>query len=119
MALKQSGVALGLAALVGMGSAALLLNQQRMPCEQRPPLTVMATLAAFVIAFCLRQFSGARFAGGQSSGEPSGAARSRASRNLLIAALLIAAACLFADARFVLQYRAICNAPLPTMNSLP
>lgn len=102
MSFKRSGVALGLATLVGMGSATLLMNPHSMPCEQRAPLTVMATLAAFVIAFCIRQF------GSGQSGSPI----SRTSNILLIAALLIAAICLFADARFVLEYRDICNAPL-------
>ncbi|HVJ09837.1 MAG TPA: hypothetical protein VM554_15775 [Acidisarcina sp.] len=104
MTLKKSRVALGLAVLVGLGSASLLLNLQHQPCEQRAPLTVMATLGAFVIAFCLRQFSGSLSSG---------------SRNILLAALLLAAACVFADARFVLQYREVCNAPLPTTNTVP
>jgi len=104
MALKKSGVALGLATLAALGSVALLMNTRHMPCEQRAPLTVMATLGAFVMAFCFRQF---------------GEGLSRAARNVLIVALLIAAACVFADARFVLRYRAICNAPMPTVNSTP
>src|SRR5271165_318218 len=101
MALKRPGVALGLAVLVGMGSATLLLTQHHMPCEQRAPLTVIAGVAAFVIAFSIRQF---------------GTAVSRVSRGMLFAALLIAAVSLFADARFVFEYREICNAPLPMMN---
>lgn len=104
MALKKTGVAIGLAVLVGIGSAALLFDLQHMPCEQRAPLTVLATLAAFVIAFCVRQFSGTP---------------SRSSRNVILAALFIAAACLFADARFVLEYRGICNAPLPAIHTVP
>ena len=104
MALNKTGVAMGLAVLVGLGSAALLLDLQHMPCEQRAPLTVLATLAAFMIAFCVRQFS---------------ASLSRTSRNVLLAALFIAAASLFADARFVLQYRGICSAPLPSINAAP
>jgi hypothetical protein len=97
MALKKTGVSLGLAVLVAIGSIALLLNLQHTPCEQRAPLTVVATIAAFVIALCVRQFA-----------QP----MSTASRNLVLAALLIAAACLFADARFVIEYRGICNAPI-------
>ena len=104
MALKKSGVALGLSTLVALGSATLLMNSRHMPCEQRAPLTVMATLGAFVMAFCFRQF---------------GEGVSRSTRNLLIVALLITAVCVFADAQFVLQYRTVCNAPLPTMNSTP
>lgn len=102
--MAKAGVALGLAVLAGMGSTALLLSPQHTPCEQRAPLTVLAMLAAFVIALCIRQFAGAI---------------SRAARIILITALLMAAACLFADARFVLQYRDLCNAPLPAVNSSP
>ena len=102
--MKKSGVALGLAVLVAIASVTLLLNLQHTPCEQRAPLTVVATLAAFVIALCLRSFT---------------TVNTRGSRYSLIVALLIASACLFADARFVIQYRAICNAPFLQRNSTP
>jgi len=94
--MKKSGVALGMSVLVSIASVVLLLNLQHTPCEQRAPLTVVATLAAFVIAFCFRSFSGVNTSAG---------------RYTLIVALMIASACLFADARFVVVYRDICNAP--------
>jgi hypothetical protein len=99
--MKKSGVALGLAVLVAIASVTLLLNLQHTPCEQRAPLTVVATLAAFVIALCLRSFA---------------TVNTRSGRYALTVALLITAACLFADSRFVIQYRAICNAPFLQMN---
>jgi hypothetical protein len=94
--MKKSGVALGMAVLVAIASVPLLLNLQHTPCEERAPLTVVATLAAFVIAFCFRSVS---------------AVDTRTGKVMLIVALVITSACLFADARFVLEYRAICNAP--------
>ena len=102
--MKKSGVVLGLAVLVAIASVTLLQNRQHMPCEQRAPLTVVATLSAFVIALCLRTFA---------------TANTRGSKSALMVALLIASACLFADARFVIQYRAICNAPFLQMNTTP
>ena len=102
--MKKSGVALGMAVLVAIASVALLVNLQHTPCEQRAPLTVVATLAAFVIALCLRSFA---------------AVNTQGSKYALIVALLIASSCLFADARFVLQYRAVCNAPFLHMTTAP
>jgi hypothetical protein len=94
--MKKSGVALGMSVLVAIASVPLLLNLQHTPCEERAPLTVVATLAAFVIAFCFRSVA---------------SVDTRSGKFLLLAALIIAAVFLFADARFVLEYRAICNAP--------
>ena len=102
--MKKSGVALGLAVLIAIASVTLLLNLQHTPCEQRAPLTVVATLAAFLIALCLRSFA---------------TVNTRNGRLTLIVALLVASACLFADARFVIQYRVICNAPFLPVNPAP
>jgi len=94
--MKKSGVALGMSVIVAIASIVLLLNLQHTPCEQRAPLTVVATLAAFVIALCFRSFS---------------TVNTPAGKYMLIVALIVASASLFADARFVVAYREICNAP--------
>ncbi len=63
-------------------------------CDDLAPLTVLATLAAFIISVCFRQIS--RYQG-------------RASRWFLFACLLLAAATLFTDFRFVRRYRTFCG----------
>jgi len=63
-------------------------------CESLAPLTILATLAAFLISVCFRQM--ARHPG-------------RNSRWFLAACLLIAAATLFSDFRFVRRYRGFCR----------
>jgi hypothetical protein len=63
-------------------------------CDSLAPLTVLATLAAFLISICFRQMG--RFP-------------DRRSRLFLLACLLVAAAALFADFRFVRRYRDFCD----------
>lgn len=63
-------------------------------CSTLAPLTILATLAAFIIATCFRQM--ARHT-------------ERSHRWFLVIWLVIAAATLFADFRYVRRYRDICN----------
>lgn len=63
-------------------------------CDSLAPLTVLATLAAFLISVCFRQM---------------GRYPDRRSRWVLAAWLLIAAGTLFADFRFVRHYRGFCD----------
>ena len=63
-------------------------------CNRLPPLTILATLAAFIIAIIFRQM--ARFP-------------ERSHRWFLAIWLVVAAATLFADFRYVRRYRDICN----------
>jgi len=62
-------------------------------CDSLAPLTVVATLAAFLISICFRQMG--RFA-------------SRSSRWFLFACILLAGATLFTDFRYVRRYRSYC-----------
>lgn len=62
-------------------------------CDDLAPLTVLATLAAFIIAICFRQMN--RYA-------------HRPARWLLLACVLLAGATLFTDFRFVRRYRGFC-----------
>ncbi len=93
---KQSRILLTtcLALLTAGGSAWLMLRSAAIHCDSLAPLTVLATLAAFLISICFRQMG--RFP-------------DRRSRLLLLACLLIAAATLFADFRFVRRYREFCD----------
>jgi hypothetical protein len=63
-------------------------------CDTLAPLTVLATLAAFLISVCFRQMS--RHA-------------ERRSRWFLLACVLLAGTTLFADFRFVRRYRGFCH----------
>jgi hypothetical protein len=63
-------------------------------CDSLAPLTVLATLAAFIISICFRQMG--RFP-------------DKRSRWILAVFLLIAAGTLFADFRYVRKYRAFCD----------
>jgi hypothetical protein len=63
-------------------------------CNSLAPLTVLATLAAFLISVCFRQMSR----------HPD-----RRSRWVLFACLLATGAALFADFRFVRHYRGFCD----------
>lgn len=62
-------------------------------CDDLAPLTVLATLSAFIIAICFRQIN--RYP-------------HRGARWLLLACLLLAGAALFTDFRFVRKYRGFC-----------
>lgn len=64
-------------------------------CGRLAPLTVLATIAAFLMAICFRQM--ARYP-------------ERRLRWFLFVFLLIAAASLFTDFRYVRRYRGICGA---------
>lgn len=77
--------------LVAAGSAWLMRGPVQ--CDLLAPLTVLATLAAFLISVCFRQMS--RFS-------------DRRSRWILAVCLLIAAATLFVDFRYVRRYRGFC-----------
>jgi hypothetical protein len=63
-------------------------------CNRLAPLTVLATIAAFLISICFRQM--ARH-------------KERSQRWFLLVCLLIAAAALFSDFRYVRHYRGICD----------
>ena len=63
-------------------------------CGAMASLTVLATLAAFIISLCFRQMS--RIA-------------DRRSRWFLTALLLLAGATLFTDFRYVRRYRGFCS----------
>jgi hypothetical protein len=63
-------------------------------CNHLAPLTVLATIAAFLMSICFRQMA---------------KHKERSQRWFLAACLLIAAATLFADFRYVRHYRGICD----------
>ena len=63
-------------------------------CNRLAPLTILATLAAFLMSICFRQM--ARH-------------KERSQRWFLLVCLLIAAATLFSDFRYVRRYREICD----------
>jgi hypothetical protein len=83
-----------MALLVAGASAWLIGNTAEIRCDHLAPLTVLATLAAFLISVCFRQM---------------GRYPDRRSRWVLLAWLLIAGATLFADFRFVRHYRGFCD----------
>ena len=64
-------------------------------CNRLAPLTVLATLGAFLMAMCFRQM--ARYT-------------ERSSRWFLVVCLVMAAVVLFADFRYVRRYRGVCSA---------
>lgn len=72
----------------------LMGRSSAMQCDSLAPLTVLATLAAFLISICFRQM---------------GRYPDRRSRWFLAACLLLAAATLFTDFRFVRRYRGFCD----------
>lgn len=63
-------------------------------CGRLAPLTVLATIAAFLMAICFRQM--AQF-------------KERSQRWLLAGCLLLAVVSLFTDFRYVRRYRGICD----------
>ena len=72
-------------------------------CSHLAPLTILATLAAFIIAMVFRQMAR----------HPD-----RAHRWFLAIWLIIAAATLFADFRYVRRYRELCNSLQQQMQPL-
>lgn len=82
-------------ALIAAGASAwLMLRSATIQCSSLAPLTVLATLAAFLISICFRQM---------------GRYPDRRARLFLLGCLLIAAATLFADFRYVRRYRDFCD----------
>jgi hypothetical protein len=63
-------------------------------CNRLAPLTILATLSAFLISMCFRQM--ARH-------------KERAQRWFLAVWIVLAAATLFADFRYVRRYREVCD----------
>jgi hypothetical protein len=63
-------------------------------CTRLAPLTVLATIAAFLMSICFRQMA---------------KHKERSQRWFLAACLLVAAATLFTDFRYVRRYRGICD----------
>ncbi|MGC2636251.1 MAG: hypothetical protein WA294_03665 [Acidobacteriaceae bacterium] len=83
-----------LAILTAAASVWLMRSSTAVACGALAPLTVLATLSAFLISVCFRQM---------------GRCPSRRSRWFLAVCLLIAAATLFADFRYVRRYRGFCD----------
>jgi hypothetical protein len=86
--------AIALALIISAASAWMGFQANGIYCDRLPSLTIMATLAAFVIALCFRLLA---------------RAATRLQKTQIGIALLIAAGTLFADAHFVLKYRGICG----------
>lgn len=80
--------------LTAGGSLYLMARTRGIECDTLAPLTVLATLAAFLISVCFRQMS--RLA-------------DRRSRWFLAVCLLLAGATLFADFRYVRRNRGFCG----------
>lgn len=70
------------------------MHESSLHCDSLAPLTVLATLAAFIISICFRQM---------------GRYPDKRDRWILLVWLLIAAGTLFADFRYVRKYRAFCD----------
>ncbi|MFP5226983.1 MAG: hypothetical protein ACLGXA_05095 [Acidobacteriota bacterium] len=84
----------GVVAVFTAAASAWLILETAVHCDSLAPLTVLATLAAFLISICFRQMG--RFP-------------DKRSRWILLIWLLIAAGTLFADFRYVRKYRAFCD----------
>lgn len=97
-------VTLALSVLVAAASAWLAFASRGIYCDRLPSMTILATLAAFVIALCFRQMS---------------KIAERSHRALLGVAIFIAAVTLFADARFVLKYRGLCSQLQEQIHEMP
>lgn len=81
-------------AVITAVASAWLIHASAVHCDSLAPLTVLATLAAFLISICFRQMG--RFP-------------DKRSRWILFVFLLIAAGTLFADFRYVRKYRTFCD----------
>ena len=84
----------GAIALIAAGASWWIMRTPEIHCDSLAPLTVLATLAAFLISICFRQMG--RFP-------------DKRSRWILLVCLLVAAGTLFADFRFVRKYREFCD----------
>ncbi|HEY1502257.1 MAG TPA: hypothetical protein VGF88_21955 [Acidobacteriaceae bacterium] len=91
---KSRIVLTGVIAVIAAGASAWLMRTPEIHCTVLAPLTVLATLAAFVMSICFRQMG--RFP-------------DKRSRWFLLVCILIAAGTLFADFRFVRRYRNFCD----------
>lgn len=80
--------------LTAGGSIWLMARSRGIECNSLAPLTVLATIAAFLISACFRQMG--RYPG-------------RRGRWFLLACLLVAAATLFTDFRYVRRNRGLCK----------
>jgi uncharacterized membrane protein YfcA len=80
--------------LTAGGSLYLMARSRGIECDNLAPLTVLATLAAFLISVCFRQMS---------------RLPDRRSRWFLAVCLLLAGATLFADFRYVRRNRGFCG----------
>ena len=83
-----------IAILIAAASIWLVYNANAVFCEHLPAMTILATLAAFVMALCFRLLA---------------RANTRPQTIQLIATLIIAGLTLFCNARFVLKYRGFCT----------
>jgi len=80
--------------LTASASAWLTVGTATLHCDSLAPLTVLATLAAFIISICFRQMS---------------RIPDKRSRWILFVFLLVAAGTLFGDFRYVRKYRDFCD----------
>jgi len=81
-------------ALAAAGASAWFMAGRGVRCDSLAPLTVLATLAAFLISVCFRMMG--RYA-------------DQRSRWILFACVVLAGATLFADFRFVRRSRGFCD----------
>jgi hypothetical protein len=84
----------GITLLTAMASGWFMLHSPAIYCDSLAPLTVLATLAAFLISICFRLMG--RFP-------------ARRDRWFLLACVLIAGATLFVNFRYVRKYRTFCD----------
>lgn len=80
--------------LTAGGSVWLMARSRGIECNSLAPLTVLATIAAFLISVCFRLM---------------GRYPARGGRWFLLACLLVAAATLFTDFRYVRRNRGLCK----------
>lgn len=80
--------------LLAACASAWMILQPVIDCNRLAPLTVLATLAAFLISICFRQI---------------GRYPDKRSRWILLVFLLLAASTLFEDFRYVRHYRNFCD----------
>lgn len=83
-----------LAVFTAAASVWLMRSTTAIDCDALAPLTVLATLSAFLISVCFRLM---------------GRLPDRRSRWFLTVCLLIAASTLFIDFRYVRRYRGVCG----------
>ena len=87
-------LATGILCLGALGASAWFTRPgSGIDCNRLAPLTVLATLGAFLMAMCFRQM--AQY-------------KERSSRWFLVVCLVMAAVVLFTDFRYVQRYRGVC-----------